>query len=234
MGTTATTTNALRYWEKGQPDSERLAAQILVLEGYDSVDPQHPLGGRDGKKDILCEKDKTRYVVAVSFNSNPVDFRTIRSKFVDDYSGVSGNGVDGIVFVTNAKLTASERNTLKEIAEKDAKRAEIYHVERIRVILDNPRGYGLRLQYLGIKMDTEEYLAFFELFGIGVLSKLDEIDKRTVEIQEVLDKQVAAIVNRLDSKLEEKFNELRKFYDSSITAEGSDLADNRGGGGRDE
>ena len=43
----------LQTWTKGQKPAERLAAHILSTEGYQSIDPSHPLGGRDGIKDIV-------------------------------------------------------------------------------------------------------------------------------------------------------------------------------------
>ena len=42
------TWHRLRESTKGQPPSERLAAQILINEGFTDVDQSHPLGGRDG------------------------------------------------------------------------------------------------------------------------------------------------------------------------------------------
>jgi hypothetical protein len=38
----------LREWKNGQAPSERLAVQILLFNGYEDVDPGHPLGGQDG------------------------------------------------------------------------------------------------------------------------------------------------------------------------------------------
>jgi hypothetical protein len=40
------TWNRILNWTKGQK-SERLAAHILSSEGYKSIDPSHPLGGKD-------------------------------------------------------------------------------------------------------------------------------------------------------------------------------------------
>lgn len=37
---------------------------------------------------------------------------------------------------------------------------EIFNVERIRAALDDPRGYGLRLEFLRIPMSPEEQVAF--------------------------------------------------------------------------
>ncbi|MCI2254094.1 hypothetical protein L2D08_06925 [Domibacillus sp. PGB-M46] len=51
------TWNRLREWTKGQTAAERLAGHILNSEGFESIDPSHPLGGPDGIKDIICTKD---------------------------------------------------------------------------------------------------------------------------------------------------------------------------------
>ena len=40
------TWHRLRDWTLGQSPSERLAAQVLIFEGYKSVNPSHPLGGK--------------------------------------------------------------------------------------------------------------------------------------------------------------------------------------------
>jgi hypothetical protein len=57
----------LREWTNGQAPSERLAVQILLFNGYEDVDPSHPLGGQDGGQDILCANDGLRCLAAVYF-----------------------------------------------------------------------------------------------------------------------------------------------------------------------
>lgn len=42
------TWHRLRDWTYGSAPSERLAAQILHHEGFEAIDPSHPLGGKDG------------------------------------------------------------------------------------------------------------------------------------------------------------------------------------------
>ncbi len=56
------TWHRLREWTNGQPASERLAAQILLHERYTELDPSHPLGGPDGAKDALVQKDGERWI----------------------------------------------------------------------------------------------------------------------------------------------------------------------------
>ncbi len=49
---------------------------------------------------------------------------------------------------------------------------EIYHLERIRDLLDSPRGCGFRLEYLRIAMSEEEQLAFWSAMNYDVTRKL--------------------------------------------------------------
>ena len=52
MGEGRETFNRLLNWDRGQAPSERLAAIILSNEGFMGIDPSHPLGGKDGLKDM--------------------------------------------------------------------------------------------------------------------------------------------------------------------------------------
>ncbi|WP_100877015.1 Fic family protein [Janthinobacterium sp. 64] len=72
---------------------------------------------------------------------------------------------NGFIFLTNQQLTVSERSTLEKIAAGKRKRCLIYHLERLRVMLDSPAGYGLRLRRLGAAMSNEEQAAFFATSG---------------------------------------------------------------------
>lgn len=140
---------------------ERLAAAILLLDGFCAVDPQCPLGGPDGLKDVLCEKNEWKYVAAAYFPNSEQKFKAVRDKFVDDLQGVSVNNADGIVFITNQKLSPSEREELSDLATQAEHKSLIYHLERLRALLDSPSGYGVRLQFLHIAMSQEEQLSFF-------------------------------------------------------------------------
>ena len=51
----------LKLWREGQTNAERFAADLLLLDGFSSVSPQSPLGGPDGLKDVLCEKNSWSY-----------------------------------------------------------------------------------------------------------------------------------------------------------------------------
>jgi fido (protein-threonine AMPylation protein) len=151
----------LTNWREGQTKAERLAANLLDLDGFTAIDPQCPLGGPDGIKDVICEKNGWKYVGAAYFPTTIKDFKAIKKKFDGDLKGVTQNKVDGIVFVTNQKLSPSERATLIKEAKNKKATALIYHVEKIRVLLDSPQGFALRLTILGIEMTKEEQLSFF-------------------------------------------------------------------------
>ncbi len=145
------TWHRLQEWTNGQAQSERLAAQILLSEGYCDLDPSHPLGGPDGAKDALCQKNGKSCVMAVYFPRGQQPFRAIKRKFRDDLLGVSSNKADALAFVTNQELSLSQRQALKKVA--GVVHVDLYHLERITVILDKPIMSPVRKQYLGIDFD---------------------------------------------------------------------------------
>jgi hypothetical protein len=148
----------LKFWRGDQIAAERLAATILHIDGFSSVDPQCPLGGPDGLKDLLCEKNGWRYVAAVYFPTSEKDFKAVQDKFIHDLDGVAKNSAQGIVFLTNQSLTPSERKALSTLADAKGHKAILYHLERLRSLLDSPSGYGARLEFLDIDMAREEQL----------------------------------------------------------------------------
>lgn len=153
------TWHRLLDWDKGQAPSERLAAQILVSEKYVSIDPIHPLGGRDGLKDILCNKEGLKFIAACYFPRGQKSFSDITDKFKDDLAGVDKNNADGIAFITNQELRLGEREVLANLVPK-AKTMELFHLERLTAILNSPINYGTRLEFLDIEMTKEEQLAY--------------------------------------------------------------------------
>jgi hypothetical protein len=70
-------------------------------------------------------------------------FGDIKAKFEHDFAGVARNGAQAFAFFVNQPLTISERQELQDLAGQT--RAEIYHLERIRSLLDAPKGCGIRL-----------------------------------------------------------------------------------------
>ncbi len=153
------TWHRLREWDKGQQESERLAARLLPFDGYEAIDPSHPLGGPDGGKDICCKKDGKDFVVAVYFPRGQKDFRDIGQKFEDDLNKIKSQDVQGFVFFTNQELSLGDRAELED--KSPPLFPDIYHLERIASSLDAPRGYGLRLEFLSIEMTKEEQVSFF-------------------------------------------------------------------------
>jgi hypothetical protein len=61
-----------------------LAAQILLSEGFQGLDPSHPLGEKDGGKDAVCAKDRKRWVTGVYFPRGQQEFKNIHEKFRAD------------------------------------------------------------------------------------------------------------------------------------------------------
>lgn len=153
------TWNRLLSWTKGQKSSERLSAHILSSEGFKSLDPSHPLGGKDGLKDIVSTKDNLQWIGAAYFPRGQKKFTEIKKKFLDDLKGITVNSVSGLAFVTNQELTLNERKQLKTIGKPHT--IEVFHLERIAHILDNAKNYGVRLEFLDIEMTREEQLAYF-------------------------------------------------------------------------
>lgn len=145
------TWHRLLEWTNGQGPSERLAAQVLQHEGFRSLDPSHPLGGKDGGKDAICKKDNKRWAMAVYFPRGQQSFADIAKKFDDDLNGAKSNQAQGFAFVTNQELRLAERKTL---TDKWAGCVDLLHLERLTAILDTPAMATVRKQFLGI--DYEE------------------------------------------------------------------------------
>ena len=99
----------MRPWRYGQVQSERLCAALLHLEGYEDIDPQCPLGGGDGKKDVLFRHDGKTWIAAVYFPTTEKTFDETKTKFTGDFKGVAANSAQGFAFITNQLLTLSER-----------------------------------------------------------------------------------------------------------------------------
>lgn len=179
----------LAQWEKGSVDAERLCADLLRLDDFEDVDPQHPRGGPDGGKDILCAKDGNTFVAAVHFARDPIKFGKTKEKFKSDLSASTKHNCDGFIFLTNQELNVGERSELERLAAAAAKRCLIYHRERLRVMLDSPQGYGLRLGHLGFAMSMEEQAAFFASSGQNLTKALkaqtraiEELSRRVVQV----------------------------------------------------
>ncbi|MEV6228086.1 tetratricopeptide repeat protein [Saccharopolyspora shandongensis] len=86
--------------------------------------------------------------MAVYFPRGQQPFGKIKQKFVTDFRGVRGNSADGMVFVTNQVLTLEERRQLCETVDGGV--TEIYHLERLVAVLDQPSMAAVRSQFLSI------------------------------------------------------------------------------------
>jgi len=149
----------LLEWGRGQKASERMSLHIVRFEGYACIDPSHPLGGKDGKKDAVCLRDNSKWIVACYFPRGQQDFKITKEKFKSDMKGITKNDAIGIAFVTNQELRISERKEM--ILCNEGFETDIFHLERVANILDYPFNYGIRLEFLDIEMTKEEQLSFF-------------------------------------------------------------------------
>ena len=191
----AETWRRLLNWDRGHSASERLSAHILRFAGYSSVDPSHPLGGPDGLKDILCEKDDKRWVAAVYFPRGSKNFSDVKYKFIDDLEGVQDNNADGLIFLSNQELTLGQRDQL--IEEANNVDVDLFHLERIASILDSPPNYGIRLEFLDIEMTKEEQLAFMAASHRTIIELRQELMK------------IASYIEQSES-LREEFEKVRE------------------------
>ena len=142
------TRRRLLPWTQAQGTSEFLSAQILLDQGFKSLHPSHPLGGRDGGVDALAIRDDKKWVMAAYFPRDQQSIADIKKKAVGDYAGVAKKGAYGMAFVTNQELRLAERD---ELSEAVGGPVELFHLDRLVTILDQPHMYGVRQQYLGIE-----------------------------------------------------------------------------------
>jgi fido (protein-threonine AMPylation protein) len=179
----------LTLWREGQTNAERFSADLLIIDGFTSILPQSPLGGPDGLKDVLCEKNGWNYIGASYFPTTQKNYTAIKNKFIHDLDGVAKNSADGIVFITNQSLTPKQKTGLSKIATAKSAKSIIYDNERIRVIIDSPIGFALRLQYLRIKMNKEEQLAFFA--------------QQQNKLNQLLNAQTTEIITEISKKIDD-------------------------------
>ena len=189
-----TTESVLKDWRFGQAQAERLTAALLHLEDSESVDPQHPLGGPDGLKDVLCQKSGILWVAAAYFPPTQARFPDIRQKFEHDLVGVAANQAKGFAFFVNQHLTVGERQEL--VGLSTAKRTEVYHLKRISNLLNAPKGCGIRLEYLRIPMTEPEQLAFWSTMNTDIVRKLADNERMRVSEMGALERKIDLILAR--------------------------------------
>ena len=202
----------LQTWTKGQKPAERLAAHILSTEGYQSIDPSHPLGGRDGIKDIVCIKDNLKWIGACYFPRDQKSLKEIKEKFEGDCVGVKKNDADGIIFVTNQEHSLGERKSIKESTSSFF--VEIYHLDRIAHLLNCPENYGTRLEYLDIEMTKEEQLSYLARKD-NELHKLSDMLESLVHDYRNFKQVTADDETRTEDEVSSAINELfeKVWYD---------------------
>jgi hypothetical protein len=94
----------------GSPQSERLTAQILLFDRYEDVNPSHPLGGANGRKDILCTRDGLRGWGSRVLSEGTTRFRNDQEQLTDDLRKVNQESPFGrFLFVRNHELRLTER-----------------------------------------------------------------------------------------------------------------------------
>lgn len=152
------TWHRLLDWDRGQADSERLACRLLATQGFQNLDPSHPLGGPDGGRDLRCTKDGDEYLVAAYFPRGQQTDGAIYSKFDEDLAKARTLDATRLVFFTNQELTLAKRDTL--IKRAPGIELDLYHLERVAGCLDTPAAYGIRLEFLSLEMTLEEQLSF--------------------------------------------------------------------------
>ena len=181
----------LLFWDKGQAFAERMAARILAVEGYEDIEPQCPVGGPDGKKDILCFREGMEILAACYFPNGQKTEAEIRNKFCDDYEGVATNEADAFVFLTNQKITPGQRAFLCA----GRPNCRIYHGEKVCGVLDTPKGYGIRLEYLGIEMSKEEQISYLNSH-LDLAQQFAELKQTLDSIRRVSNEVAGMIRNR--------------------------------------
>lgn len=179
-------------WDKGQAFSERMSAKLIDIEGYLEIDAQNPVGGPDGTKDIICYKNGKKYIVGCYFPNGQKAFKDIQGKVNDDLKGIAKNTAHGFIFVTNQKITPSERI---ELCQGHSHETTIYHGERVCGILDSPKGYGVRLEYLGIELSKAEQISFLSSH-LDLKQHFEEIKSALEQLNKVTNKLAGQIYSR--------------------------------------
>lgn len=170
-------------WKSDQAASERLSSQILRIEGFQFLDPSHPLGGKDGTRDIVCTRNGKKWICAVYFPRGQKTIAVILKKFKHDIQTAIAENNAGFIFVTNQELRLSERDKLVKSAGSIA--VEIYHLERISSIMNAPECYGIRLEFLDIEMTKDEQIAFIASRERNMLLLTQTIDSLYQKIESV-------------------------------------------------
>jgi Fic family protein len=103
--------------------------------------------------------------------------------------------------MTNQQLTPGNRNKLEVLARTKGQRCLIHHREYLRVVLDSPQGYGLRLRHLNLGLTSEEQSAFFAVAGASTAAALSEhtraIDRLSGQVTRIAKAQLGFMMESL-------------------------------------
>ena len=94
-------------------------------------------------------RDGAKWAMAVHFPRGQQSLAATQAKFINDVAGAKANDVNGIAFVTNQELTLAQREMLAKAG--GALEVELFHLERVTMILDQPSMAPVRKQFLGIE-----------------------------------------------------------------------------------
>lgn len=169
------TEERLRFWlDANQLDRERMCQALLALDRrYLEVRPRHPKGGPDQGRDLEARLDDGRVVWAAigfrnSVSNSAADKRAIAKKFKTDLARAleENPGLKVFVFMSNVTLTTTgQANLVKHAKSLGIEICDIFHGERLRILLDSPEGLGVRFQYLQLSLSEAEQAAFFARWG---------------------------------------------------------------------
>lgn len=190
------TDERLRSWLDGnQLARERLCISVLSLDPrFRDVRPRHPRGGPDGGRDIEARLTDGRLVWAAvgfrnSVSDSPSDRAWVKRKFAEDLSRALAEPSDlkGFVFFTNVEFPAADRESLIMRAKQAGMEfCDVFHRERMRLVLDSPDGLAARYQYLDLSLSDAEQATFFARWG----GQLEALVTRQFA---VLDRQLARL-----------------------------------------
>lgn len=197
------------YLDTNQLHREQLCRAVLAIDKrFANVQPRHPRGGPDGGRDIEAdfrmEADFRKNLLAfgaVGFvnqaNDSSEQKKIIKGKFSDDLQRAlsATPKPNAFGFFTNINLTIGEKNTLVTNARAaELTHCEIFDRERIRIALDEPDGFALRFQYLGLSLSEAEQASFFAKWGDDIQSivstgfqRIEETLDRMLFLQEAAD-----------------------------------------------
>ncbi|WP_415678800.1 hypothetical protein [Tsukamurella hominis] len=182
------TQQRLLNWSEAKGFGERLATQVLYGDGYQSVDPSHPNGGKDGGRDgHVIDRDGNESIMACYFPRGKQTINTIVSKLKEDAEKIPKWGVSRMAFVTGQEITLSERDACHAAAKEFGLTLDLFHMERVAAILDRPDMHSTRKQFLHI--DYQPELEVDVHMGVAGWAVLDDDNKLREALLDYADQQ---------------------------------------------